>query len=52
MIRIEASMISQSHLYLTVADNGLGVALKNGTDKIFGLYKRMHDHVQGQGLGL
>ena len=52
MIRIEASVTSQSHLRLSVIDNGLGIDLKNGTDTIFGLYKRMHDHVEGKGLGL
>jgi Signal transduction histidine kinase len=38
---------------LSVQDNGLGIDLSN-TDlyKIFGLYQRMHDHVEGKGLGL
>lgn len=38
---------------LSVQDNGLGIDLAN-TDmyKIFGLYQRMHNHVQGKGLGL
>jgi len=36
---------------LQIQDNGLGV---NVTDlyKIFGLYQRMHTHVEGKGLGL
>lgn len=40
-------------LCLVVTDNGLGIDLAN-TDpyKIFGLYQRMHTHVEGKGLGL
>ncbi len=38
---------------LSVQDNGLGIDLsKTDTYKIFGLYQRMHDHVEGKGLGL
>lgn len=38
---------------LTVADNGLGIdSEKNDTYKIFGLYQRMHTHIEGKGLGL
>jgi PAS domain S-box-containing protein len=33
-------------------DNGLGIDLQNKGDKIFGLYKRFHDHVDGKGMGL
>lgn len=37
---------------LTVNDNGLGIDLKTGTYKIFGLYQRMHTHTEGKGFGL
>jgi signal transduction histidine kinase len=38
---------------LSVEDNGLGIDLSNtDTYKIFGLYQRMHEHVEGKGLGL
>lgn len=36
---------------LIVKDNGLGMNLKNGV-KIFTMFKRLHDHVEGSGLGL
>ncbi|RNI31873.1 PAS domain-containing sensor histidine kinase [Rufibacter immobilis] len=36
---------------LTVKDNGLGIA-KEQTSKIFAMYKRVHDHVEGSGIGL
>lgn len=33
-------------------DNGLGIDLQQKGDKVFGLYKRFHDHVEGKGMGL
>jgi PAS domain S-box-containing protein len=37
---------------LTFKDNGLGIDLKKRGDKVFGLYKRFHVHVEGKGMGL
>lgn len=43
----------KNFICLSVQDNGLGIDLsKIDTYKIFGLYQRMHDHVEGKGLGL
>ncbi len=39
-------------IILTFKDNGLGIDLKTKGDKIFGLYKRFHSHVEGKGMGL
>lgn len=36
---------------IAVRDNGLGIK-DPGNSKIFGLYQRFHDHVEGKGLGL
>ncbi len=36
---------------LKVTDNGLGIGTKN-QDKLFGMFKRFHDHVEGSGVGL
>ncbi len=36
---------------LTVADNGLGMDMKE-KHKIFAMFKRLHDHIEGTGLGL
>ena len=36
---------------LTVADNGLGLSAEN-QNKIFGMFKRAHQHVEGSGIGL
>lgn len=37
---------------LTFSDNGMGIDLDRYHDRIFGLYQRFHDHVEGKGLGL
>jgi signal transduction histidine kinase len=33
-------------------DNGLGMEIEKIRDKIFGLYERFHNHVEGKGMGL
>lgn len=38
-------------ILLTVKDNGLGVPQEK-IDHIFGMFKRMHSHVEGTGIGL
>ena len=40
-----------SHIRLTVQDNGLGISLA-GQRKLFGLFERLHSHVEGSGIGL
>ncbi|GAB4131766.1 MAG: hypothetical protein OHK0045_15180 [Raineya sp.] len=41
-----------THLYLEVQDNGIGIDLEKYKDKIFGIYKRFHTDIEGKGLGL
>lgn len=44
---------NQDYLIYSIQDNGLGIDLKKiDPYKIFGLYQRMHIHVEGKGLGL
>lgn len=52
IIHVSTTKIDDLFL-LSFQDNGIGMDLTN-TDpyKIFGLYQRMHDHVEGKGLGL
>jgi light-regulated signal transduction histidine kinase (bacteriophytochrome) len=38
--------------YLLIKDNGLGMDLNSSKDCIFRLFKRMHTHVEGSGVGL
>ncbi|WKN30885.1 PAS domain-containing protein [Porifericola rhodea] len=39
------------YLVLSVEDNGLGMDISN-EKKIFAMFKRLHDHVEGTGVGL
>ncbi|HVD98595.1 MAG TPA: ATP-binding protein [Cytophagaceae bacterium] len=39
-------------IILTVSDNGIGIDMEKYKDKLFGLYKRFHTHVDGKGMGL
>ncbi|MBC8173885.1 MAG: PAS domain-containing protein [Chitinophagales bacterium] len=36
----------------TVTDNGLGINLQNNAEKLFGIFKRFHEHAGGTGIGL
>jgi signal transduction histidine kinase len=48
---VVTTAIQHGNFYLSVQDNGLG--LPNGSqNKIFQLFKRMHVHVKGSGVGL
>ncbi|MBC7390939.1 MAG: hybrid sensor histidine kinase/response regulator [Opitutaceae bacterium] len=49
-VNVSTKVVS-GYTILTVADNGLGInpAYKN---KLFGMFKRLHDHVEGSGIGL
>ncbi|RZK18546.1 MAG: HAMP domain-containing histidine kinase, partial [Hymenobacter sp.] len=40
-----------SYIVLTVQDNGLGLD-EAGRQKLFGMFQRLHDHVEGSGIGL
>jgi signal transduction histidine kinase len=39
------------YIVLSIADNGLGIH-KHGKEKVFTMFKRFHDHVEGTGIGL
>jgi signal transduction histidine kinase len=41
----------EDHHILTVEDNGLGIDMRQ-EEKIFALFKRLHNHVEGTGIGL
>jgi signal transduction histidine kinase len=42
----------ESVIKIVVQDNGIGIDIKKYKDKLFGLYKRFHTHIEGKGLGL
>lgn len=41
-----------NYVCVSVSDNGLGIDLGQNKEKIFGLYRRFHSHVEGKGIGL
>jgi signal transduction histidine kinase len=46
------SFLSGAFIKIQVTDNGLGIDVEKFKEKLFGLYKRFHNHVDGKGLGL
>jgi PAS domain S-box-containing protein len=42
----------EGHTVLSVEDNGLGLDLEKYREKLFGMFKRFHSHVEGSGIGL
>ena len=40
------------YVRLAVTDNGLGIDLHKHGERLFGLYRRLHPHLEGKGLGL
>jgi two-component system, sensor histidine kinase LadS len=52
VIEVQATLLDDE-VCIVIKDNGVGINTKpENLNKIFGLYKRMHDHVEGKGLGL
>lgn len=50
---IHVSVTHQNNFVcFTIKDNGLGIDLSTSRHKLFTLYSRFHDHVDGKGLGL
>jgi PAS domain S-box-containing protein len=49
---ILATRKENDNILLTVQDNGLGIDLSIHKDKVFNLYNRFHNHVEGKGMGL
>jgi two-component system, sensor histidine kinase and response regulator len=45
------SALEGEYVLLTVQDNGLGINSKDH-DKVFSMFKRLHDHVEGTGVGM
>jgi PAS domain S-box-containing protein len=50
-ICVNANVVNE-FICLSFADNGMGMDLERNKEKIFGMYKRFHMHVEGKGLGL
>jgi PAS domain S-box-containing protein len=50
-VTIKTYIAGSGEHVLSVADNGLGIA-QNKIGKAFTMYRRLHDHVEGTGVGL
>ena len=46
------SCIVNNRIELVFKDNGTGIDLAKNGDRVFGLYKRFHDNIEGKGMGL
>lgn len=51
-IFIKSELQKDNKVLISFTDNGMGIDLEKYKNKIFGLYKRFHHHVQGKGMGL
>jgi signal transduction histidine kinase len=51
IIRINSRM-ENGKIRISFKDNGSGIDLNLQKDKIFGLYKRFHENIEGKGFGL
>ncbi|WP_114748403.1 PAS domain-containing sensor histidine kinase [Pleomorphovibrio marinus] len=47
-----STYVEGEHCVIRFEDNGIGLDLKRYGDRIFGLYQRFHNHVEGKGMGL
>ena len=52
IIKISSEKTSDGTIVISVQDNGLVGIDKNKQNKIFTMFKRFHDHVEGTGIGL
>jgi PAS domain S-box-containing protein len=50
LVWVSCSLTTEYHI-LVVQDNGLGINLKQ-EKKLFAMFKRLHSHVEGSGIGL
>lgn len=51
--KIVININSKNNLpYITVKDNGVGFNSNKQEDRIFRMFQRLHDHVEGDGMGL
>src|SRR5690606_2835069 len=46
-----STLFTNEYYVLTVKDNGMGIGESN-INKLFTMFKRFHDHVEGSGVGL
>lgn len=51
-ITITSESISDERTQIRFSDNGAGIDMKRHKEKVFGLYQRFHENIEGKGIGL
>lgn len=51
-INLSTETNASGYVIFKFSDNGSGIDLNRHKDKVFGLYQRFHDDIEGHGLGL
>ncbi|MFT6718763.1 MAG: light-regulated signal transduction histidine kinase (bacteriophytochrome) [Sphingobacteriales bacterium] len=51
VVQIRYNEAGDFHVF-EVEDNGLGIDLQSQKEKLFGMFQRIHEHVEGTGVGL
>ncbi len=46
------SFLVDVHPAISIRDNGIGIDLEANKERLFGIFQRMHHHVEGTGIGL
>ncbi len=50
-VKLETTPVA-GYTCLSISDNGIGLDLEKHRDKLFGMFNRFHNHVEGSGVGL
>lgn len=51
-IHVQTMQNAQNQAVFVISDNGVGIDLELHHKRLFGLFKRFHNHVEGRGIGL
>lgn len=51
VVQVRYNAAGDFHIF-EVEDNGLGIDLQSQKEKLFGMFQRIHEHVEGTGVGL
>jgi signal transduction histidine kinase len=52
VVKLQARQIGSDSISIQISDNGLGMDLSRNRERLFGIFRRFHKHVEGAGVGL